>query len=146
MSSLQGGWYQDGLKVLAIDYGSRRIGLALGDTRLGIAVPLESVENKGDRTLYVLSERIKELGVHTVVVGLPLTPSGKEGQRTKQVREFTERLKPYLPEGVELLFWDERYTTIEAYSLMEGLKASRKKKLKDSLSAYVILLEYMESL
>lgn len=134
------------MKVLAVDYGSRRIGLALGDTRLGIAVPLESLENKGERTLLGLVEKIKELGVHAVVVGLPLTPSGKEGQRAREVREFTERLRAHLPEGVEILFWDERYTTIEAYSLMEGLKASKKKRLKDSLSAYVILLEYMESL
>ncbi len=134
------------MKVLAIDYGSKRIGLALGDTTLGIALPLEVIENKGEKTLQVISNKVKDFVVHIFLLGLPLTQRGKEGQRAKEVKGFTEKLKEFLPEDVEIILWDERYTTEEAYRLMQGVGLKRKERLKDSLSAYIILLEYMESL
>ncbi|MFN4012953.1 MAG: Holliday junction resolvase RuvX [Aquificaceae bacterium] len=134
------------MKVLAVDYGKRRIGLALGDTNLKIAVPLGSIENRNQRVFEEISQRIKELGISVVLLGLPLTPSGREGERAKEVKDFLEALKSHIPEGVEIILWDERYTTKEAYSMMEGLKWKKKKELKDSISAYAILLEYLESL
>ncbi|MFN3975460.1 MAG: Holliday junction resolvase RuvX [Aquificaceae bacterium] len=134
------------MKVLAVDYGRRRIGLALGDTNLKIAVPLGSIENRNQRVFEEISQRIKELGISVVLLGLPLTPSGREGERAKEVKDFLEALKSHIPEGVEIILWDERYTTKEAYSMMEGLKWKKKKELKDSISAYAILLEYLESL
>lgn len=134
------------MKVLAVDYGRRRIGLALGDTNLKIAVPLGGIENRNQRVFEEISQRIKELGISVVLLGLPLTPSGREGERAKEVKDFLEALKSHIPEGVEIILWDERYTTKEAYSMMEGLKWKKKKELKDSISAYAILLEYLESL
>ncbi|MCS6958143.1 MAG: Holliday junction resolvase RuvX [Aquificaceae bacterium] len=134
------------MKVLAIDYGTKRIGLAVGDTRLGVGVPLGSLLNKGEGTLLQIAEKVKEQSVSLVLLGLPLTPKGKEGQRAKEVRGFFQKLKEVLPEGVEVLLWDERYTTLEAYRMLEGQSEKKKKELKDSLSAYAILLEYLESL
>ncbi|MFN4319705.1 MAG: Holliday junction resolvase RuvX [Aquificaceae bacterium] len=134
------------MKVLAVDYGRRRIGLALGDTNLKIAVPLVSIENRNQRVFEEISQRIKELGISVVLLGLPLTPSGREGERAMEVKDFLEALKSHIPEGVEIILWDERYTTKEAYSMMEGSKWKKKKELKDSISAYAILLEYLESL
>lgn len=133
------------MKVLAIDYGRRRIGLALGDTSLRIAVPIGSIENNG-RVFEEVSKRIREQGISLVLLGLPLTPSGKEGERVREVKNFLEALKSHIPKGVEIILWDERYTTKEAYSIMEGLSWKKKKELKDSISAYAILLEYLESL
>jgi len=143
---IQGGGYKDRLKVLAIDYGSKRIGLALGDTRLGIALPLESIENRGEKTLRTIADKVKEFGAHIILIGLPLTPRGREGQRVKEVKDFLEKLKNFLSEDVEVLLWDERYTTKEAYRLMQDVNLKKREKLKDSLSAYLILLEYIESL
>lgn len=134
------------MKVLAIDYGTKWIGLAFGDTRLRLAVPLSRIENRGERVFRDIALKVQELDVSLVLVGMPLTPSGREGQRAMEVREFTQRLRQVLPEEVEVSFWDERYTTLDAYSLMQGLSGSKKKELKDSLSAYALLLEYMESL
>ncbi len=134
------------MKVLAVDYGSKRIGLALGDTSLGIALPLEGIENKGEKTLQIIADKVKELGAHIILIGLPLTPMGKEGQRAKEVMDFSEKLRDFLHEDVEIILWDERYTTKEAYRLMQGVSIKRREKLKDSLSAYIILLEYIESL
>lgn len=133
------------MRVLAIDYGSRRIGLAIGDTNLRIATPVETLENKGG-ALERIANIVKERQISLVLVGLPLTPSGKEGQRAKEVRSFVEALRSLLPEETEVRLWDERYTTEEALRLVHGLSISKKKELKDSLSAYVILTEYFESL
>ncbi len=146
MPPIQGGGHKDRLKVLAIDYGSKRIGLALGDTRLRIAIPLEGIENRGDKTFQAIVDKAKELCIHLLLLGLPLTPKGKEGQRAREVRDFLEKLKPFLPDDIEVLLWDERYTTQEAHRLMQEMNLKKGKKLKDSLSAYLILLEYMESL
>ncbi len=146
MPPIQGGRHKDRLKVLAVDYGSKRIGLALGDTSLGIALPLEGIENKGEKTLQIIADKVKELGAHIILIGLPLTPMGKEGQRAKEVMDFSEKLRDFLHEDVEIILWDERYTTKEAYRLMQGVSIKRREKLKDSLSAYIILLEYIESL
>ncbi|MEJ7620687.1 MAG: Holliday junction resolvase RuvX [Aquificaceae bacterium] len=134
------------MKVLAIDYGSKRIGLALGDTRLGIALPLEGIENRGEKTLRTIADKVRELGAHIILIGLPLTPRGREGQRVREVKDFSEKLKNFLSEDVEVLLWDERYTTKEAYRLMQDVNPKKREKLKDSLSAYLILLEYIESL
>lgn len=133
------------MKVLAIDYGSKRIGLALGDTNLKVASPFKVIENRGD-VWQKIKGVVEEHQVSVVLVGLPLTPRGNLGQRAKQVEEFVKSLSKNLPEYIEIITWDERYTTREAYWLLENLPASKRKKLKDSISAYVILKEYLETL
>jgi len=143
LSSLQVGGLQDWLKVLAIDWGTKKIGLALGDTSLKLAVPLKPLYN-GEGVYSSILSVIREYGVNLVLLGLPLTPSGKEGQRALEVRKFAKELESILPEGVSLDFWDERYTTEEALRLAEGFR--KKRELKDSLSAYVMLIEFFESL
>ncbi|ADO44878.1 Holliday junction resolvase YqgF [Hydrogenobacter thermophilus TK-6] len=133
------------MKVLALDYGSKRIGLALGDTSLNIASPLGVFENR-EGVVEKIRNLISEYRVSLLIVGLPLTPRGQKGQRAKEVEEFVKKLRESLPEEIELLMWDERYTTKEAYWLLQDLPPTKRKKLKDSLSAYIILKEYLESL
>ena len=127
------------MKVLSIDYGEKRVGLAVGDTELKIAVPKGVLKN--DRRIF---ERIKSVvedsRVGRIVVGLPLTPSGKEGQRAKEVRSFVKKLREHLPD-VEILLWDERYTTQEALR-----RLGRPGKDLDAVAAQVILEEYLHSL
>jgi putative Holliday junction resolvase len=132
------------LKVLAIDFGTKRVGIAVGDSELGIALPRETIPNDGK-----LVDKIKSLvekeGIGTVVLGLPLTPSGKEGQRAKLVREFASRLRKKLG-SVEVVLWDERYTTVEAESRLRHIPPEKRRKVIDSVSAQVILEEYLGSL
>ncbi|GBC88674.1 MAG: Holliday junction resolvase RuvX [Hydrogenobacter thermophilus] len=133
------------MKVLALDYGSKRIGLAIGDTSLNIASPFGVFENR-EGVIEKIRNLISEYRVSLLIVGLPLTPRGQKGQRAKEVEEFVKKLRESLPEEIELLMWDERYTTKEAYWLLQDLPPTKRKKLKDSLSAYIILKEYLESL
>ncbi len=127
------------MKVLSVDYGSRRVGLAVGDTELKVAVPKGVLRNDG-RLLERLREVIEGSGVGAVVVGLPLTPSGKEGQRAAEVRRFVSELRKVLP-NTEIILWDERYTTEEAKRRTGGGKEP-----VDAIAALIILEEYLQSL
>ncbi len=131
------------MKVLAIDWGTKKLGLALGDTALKLATPLKPLANREGIYRSILS-LVEEYGVKLILVGLPLTPSGKEGQRALEVKRFTGALEQLLPEGVSIDFWDERYTTEEALRLAKNFR--KKKELKDSLSAYVMLAEFFDTL
>lgn len=130
------------MKVLSIDYGSKRVGLAVGDLSLRIAVPKGTLKNNS-RLFEELKRIVRESKVEKIVVGLPLTPSGKEGQRAREVRAFVERLSRELPH-IDIVLWDERYTTQEAHRRLRGKKFE--KEHIDALSAQIILEEFLESL
>jgi len=122
--------------ILGIDYGTKRIGLALGDKNLNIYKPFKIIPN--DKNLIKeLKNILKAYHVHLIVLGYPLTPSGKEGQRAKKVKKFYELLKKEL--NIDIVLQDERYTTFEAKML------STTKEI-DHISAYIILKEYAENL
>ncbi len=132
------------MKVLAIDYGLRRVGTAVGDTELKIAVPGEVLRNDG-RLVERITRMVSEKGIGKVVVGLPLTPSGREGERARAVREFVEQLRKSLPD-VPVVVWDERYTTQEAQRRLADLPPARRREALDAVSAQIILEEYLRSL
>ncbi len=132
------------MKVLSLDYGTKFIGLAVGDTKLKIAVPKGRLKNDG-RVFEKIAELVKSSKVDLLIVGLPLTPSGKEGRRAKEVREFVRKLSQHMS-GVKILLWDERYTTEEAMRRLSDLPLKKKKELKDEFAALVILEEYLHSL
>jgi len=131
------------VKVLAVDYGTKRVGLAVGDEELKIVSPKEVV--KTEKALTRIKEIVKESGIGKIILGYPITLSGKEGQRARLVKAFYEKLKQELPE-VEVILWDERFTTDEAMRRLRGLSPKKKKELKDLLSAMIILEEYLDSL
>ncbi|AAC07442.1 Holliday junction resolvase RuvX [Aquifex aeolicus] len=130
------------MKVLAVDYGTKRVGLAIGDEELKIVSPKGTVSSK--EAVKKIKEIVEKSRVGKVIVGLPLTPSGKEGQRAKLVKDFVEKLREELP-NTEIILWDERWTTAEAMRRLEGLPPKKKKELKDVISAMIILEEYLNS-
>jgi putative Holliday junction resolvase len=123
--------------------GHKEAGACLRGHIPKVGIPLKPLAN-GEGVYSSILSVIQEYGVNLVLLGLPLTPSGKEGQRALEVRKFAKELESMLPEGVSLDFWDERYTTEEALRLLEN--SHKKKELKDSLSAYVMLTEFFDSL
>ncbi len=132
------------MKILSIDFGEKRIGLAVGDSALKVVVP-KGVIPSGDRAFEEIGRIVREGGIKLVVVGLPLTPSGKEGQRAKLVREFVEELKERLG-NIDVELWDERYTTISARERVSHLSPDKQKEIIDTISAQIILEEYLENL
>lgn len=133
-------------RILALDVGKRRIGLALSDP-LGItAQGLETLERTRIRDdLARLKQLATEREVSLFLVGLPLHMSGAESAQAAYVREFARRLEEYT--GVPVRFWDERLTTVEAdRALREGhASLQQRKRSIDRMAAVILLESYLDS-
>jgi putative Holliday junction resolvase len=136
-------------RVLAIDLGQVRLGLALSDP-LGItAQPLGTVERSGSprADLARVAALVAERHVTTVVVGLPLHLSGEEGVQAAHAREFAARLAARLARDVEVRLWDERLTTVEAERMLiaADVRRSRRKRIVDTIAAVLILQSFLDA-
>ncbi|KAA3604997.1 MAG: Holliday junction resolvase RuvX [Planctomycetota bacterium] len=136
-------------RILAIDYGAKRTGLAVSDP-LGIAAhPLPTVVSESlEETVNAIAEVVRAREVKLVLLGMPYLRSGLEGAQVDRVRLFKTALRQKLPEGMEILERDERFTTAEAESLWRktGIPRKKAKAAFDSTAAVIILREYLEGL
>lgn len=134
------------MTVLGIDYGSRRIGLAISDPEDKIALPAGTLESQGrKKDLAAIASMARERGVDAVVIGLPLHMNGREGPEAAAARRFAAGIEEALSLPVTLL--DERWTTVEAdRALQEGGRRSRKKRkaVIDTLAATLLLRSFLE--
>lgn len=106
------------MRVLALDYGSARCGVAVSDATGTIATPIEPVERPGSkRGMLALAELVREREVERVVVGLPLSLRGDDTAQTRETREFAQRLARRLGDDVPVELHDERFTTRMAQRL-----------------------------
>ena len=132
--------------ALALDYGERRIGVAICDPQGLTARPLTVITRE---TREKDLERVRQLAAQfhatLVVIGLPLNMDGTESPGARRARRFGNAIKHNLGLGVEL--WDERLTTFEADQQMleAGLSPERRKELRDAVAAAVILQDYLEA-
>jgi putative holliday junction resolvase len=123
------------LRVLALDYGAARCGVAVSDPTGTLATPLEPVLRPGTKNgLRRLAELVTELGAERIVVGLPVSLSGADSAQTRETRQFADRLKAAVDVPVEL--YDERFTT--SLAAQAGGSASL-----DSRAAAVLLDEWL---
>lgn len=134
------------MRILGIDFGEKRIGLALSDPLGFTAQSLETLirQNK-NQVLSDLSILCKERGVGEVVIGLPVNMDGSVGPKAKEVLDFIPKMEASL--GIPVKTWDERLTSKQAGRLMieEGLSRRKQRANSDSLAAILILQSYMES-
>lgn len=133
-------------RIIALDYGDRRIGIAVSDL-LGITaqpVGFLTVNGKND-AVEQLKKVFLEYDPCKIVLGLPLNMDGTEGERVEKTRRFAELLSEET--GLETDFFDERLTTVYADRTLNSMNVKGKKKTgkKDSLSATLILQGYMET-
>ncbi len=136
-------------RIVGIDFGTARIGLAVSDPRRVIAQPLETVQvgKNDEETIKKVVATLSKYGdLTTVVIGLPLLLSGKEGQMTGLVRAFAHLLEKAL--ALPIVFWDERLTSAGVEKMLVEMDVSRKKRaaLSDALSAVSILQNYLDAL
>lgn len=121
--------------VLGIDYGEKNIGLAKSDTDGRMAFSYQTMENNGwENVVNKLREMIREEGIETLVIGLPVSLSGKDSKQTEKVREFVKYVKIHLDLAVILV--DERLTSREA-------RRNEPKDI-DQDSARIILQAYLD--
>lgn len=129
---------------LGLDYGLRRIGIAVSDPDGSLAFPVGThVEGRDPSILEQLKELILERSVTGIVVGLPLTTAGQEGGMAVQASRFAARLAKEF--AVEVILWDERYSSVEADRWL-ALRRRPAKEDRDALAAQIILQSYLDRL
>ena len=133
-------------RLLAIDPGKVRLGLAVSDADRRIASPLATYTRRdAEQDLRHLARVIDEEEVGQVVVGLPVHLSGREGVQAQAAREFGALVAKRT--GLPCVFWDERFTTREAESALwtAGLTHKRRKERRDRVAAQIVLQGYLDA-
>lgn len=133
-------------RILSIDYGKKRTGIAVTDSLQLIANGLDVVETKNLEE-YIANYLAKE-EVETIVVGYPRQTNGEDSENMKRITPFYNRLKKLYP-NVNVELYDERFTSVLAHQTIIasgiGRKARQNKGLVDQISATIILQDYLES-
>lgn len=132
-------------RVVGIDLGTRRIGVAVTDALGLTAQPHTTLQRHGGvRDLDAIGAVVRQFEADRVVLGLPLDPEGGEGRAAKSTRLFAERLQAALGVPVELV--DESFTTVEAENVLleADLSRARRREVVDKLAAAMILSRWME--
>lgn len=133
-------------RILAIDYGSKRTGLAVTDPLQIIANGLTTVETA--KLVPFLQNYLQKEQVERIIVGLPKQMNGQESDNMKNIVPFVNRMKKLYP-NLPIEYHDERFTSVLAHRVMLdsgiGKKARQNKALVDEISATIILQSYMES-
>ena len=133
-------------KIMGIDYGKARIGIAVSDALGMVANPVGTINEKFfPKQLSAVAEQVKKLSPSKIVIGLPRNMDGTEGDSATLVREFAEKL--FEETGVAYEFLDERLTTVSAHKFLSEMNVSGSKKRKgvvDTLSAVIILQNYLD--
>ena len=133
-------------RILAIDYGQKRTGIAVTDTLQMIANGLATIETK-ELEKFILDYVAKE-DVSVIVVGKPTQMNGENSENMKRIEPFFNRLKKLFPDK-EITYYDERFTSVLAHQTMLqsgiGKKARQDKALVDKISATIILEDYLQS-
>lgn len=132
-------------RILAIDYGKKRTGLAVTDTLQMIANGLTTVDTRELETF--LTDYLAKEDVATIVMGKPTQMNGEDSENMKRIEPFFNRLKKLFPDK-EIVYYDERFTSVLAHQAMQesgiGKKARQNKALVDKISATIILEDYMQ--
>lgn len=132
------------MRVLGIDFGERRIGVAVSDPTGTLASPLPTLKRRaGKRPPFAALEAIvQEYGVEALVMGLPLTPAGEESEWTRVVRESGDTLARRT--GLPIHYIDERFTSVQAERAVRGIglpKRKREEKERVDAAAAVLILQ-----
>ncbi len=134
------------MRILSIDYGKKRTGIAVTDPAQIIANGLTTVETP--KLLAFLRDYVQHEQVERFVIGLPTQPNGQPSENQQRVLAFAEKLEKMLP-AIPIEFYDERFTSVLAHQtiLDSGIGKKRRqtdKGLVDEISACIILQSYME--
>ncbi|MBN2621910.1 MAG: Holliday junction resolvase RuvX [Acidimicrobiales bacterium] len=134
-------------RAVALDIGTRRIGVALSDSAGTVATPYEVVQRSGDRARdhRRIAVLVDEAGADVVVVGLPLSLDGSLGPAARAILAEVDELRAAL--DVEVVTWDERLSTVEAERSLRtmGVKKGDRRRVVDQVAATVILQSWLDA-
>ena len=132
------------MKILAVDYGDARTGIAISDLLCSIVGSTTVIHSRNrEKTLEEIQRLVKENGVGEIVVGLPKNMDGTEGTRAELCREFARLLEEAT--GLKVALWDERRTTVEAHNILSAhnYHGKKRKNTVDAVAAALILEGYL---
>lgn len=137
------------MRILGIDYGEARVGIAITDELNITAQGLKTIEHNGNDKILLaeLDKILNAYSVETIVVGMPINMNGTKGPRTEKTEKFIHKLKcKYNKIKIETI--DERLTTVQAHRTMNDLEINKKKKkaIVDTISAVYILEVYINKI
>lgn len=132
------------IRIMGIDIGEKRIGIAVSDMLGLTAQGIETYARKGEGDAAYIAEKAKQLGADTIVAGLPINMNGTEGPSAARVREFMKEVGVF---GPNIVFQDERLSTVSAErTLLEAdMSREKRKKVIDKLAAVYILGAYLDT-
>ena len=133
-------------RLLGVDYGSVRLGLAVSDVERRIASPHVTYERRSmDQDASFFREQIEQEEITLIVVGLPVHADGREGEKAKEARDFGQWLTGVT--ALPVVFWDERFTTVlaEGHLLQAGLTRKRRRERRDRVAAQILLQSYLDA-
>ncbi len=134
------------IRILAVDYGARRVGVAVSDPTGQIAQGLPTIVHRGlAHAAALVAELARQYRVQTIVVGLPLGMRGAKTAATKEVEKFISKLASLVP--MPVVPWDERLTTVAAEKALHemGASPSRHRQRVDQVAAVLLLQNYLDS-
>lgn len=134
-------------RILALDIGKKRMGIAISDPERIIAIPLRvTLRDRGETELENIAFLVQHYEVERVVVGLPLSLNGGVSQETQRVQEFVQWLSQRLSVPVDT--WDERLSTVAAEKAMIecGVRREKRRAQRDAIAAALILQGYLDRL
>ncbi len=135
------------MRLLGIDIGEKKIGVAMSDILGSIASPVIVIQRQDIETdIGLIKDIIEEYNINEIVAGLPRNMDGSLGQKAVQITEFTDNLKEKIK--IPVTMWDERLTTVAGERVLIQGNVSRKKRKKviDKIAACIILQSYLDSL
>lgn len=134
------------MRLMGIDPGLKRVGLALGDDDSYFASPHKTIERVSDQQLLeALASEARDAEVQTIVIGLPLRMNGLEGPEAKRARSLAKALETR--SRLTVVLWDERLTTMAAERQLRdsGMRGSKKKSMIDQAAATLLLQSYLDA-
>jgi putative Holliday junction resolvase len=132
------------MKIMGVDYGDARTGVALSDLLCSIVGSTTVIHSRNSEvTLQELCKLIRENGVGEIVMGLPKNMDGTEGPRAELCKSFAQRLEE--ASGLKVTLWDERRTTVEAHNILSAhnYHGKKRKNTVDAVAASLILEGYL---
>ncbi|MDP2182421.1 MAG: Holliday junction resolvase RuvX [Actinomycetota bacterium] len=134
------------MRILGLDIGERRIGVAVSDPGLRVASPVKVLDARAIAGSSALRQIVEDYEIDQVVVGLPLSLDGTEGPQAQHVRQVVGELADLL--GLPVHFYDERFSSVEAGRAMQaaGLSERQKRGSVDMVAAALLLQGYLDSL
>jgi len=133
--------------ILSLDYGEKRIGIAISDNKCSIALPSEVLErNKTNKDFLYIKDFIEKNDIQAVLIGIPYNMDGSEGEQCKIVKNFSKKLLEFI--NISIIYWDERLSTLAQEKILINQDVSRKKRKKviDKLAAAYFLQSFLDFL